>query len=87
MAAYLKASSNEKMYPDYLWVVGEAEKVEVMEPYCTHTADSTSKPTLMSFFPLQKAARHPAYQDPCCIGSTLTKKKVLRVKTPMALKA
>ena len=31
MVAYLKASSNEKMYSDYLQVAWEAEKEEAME--------------------------------------------------------
>ena len=32
MVAYLKASTNEKMYSDYLQAVREAEKEEAMEP-------------------------------------------------------
>ena len=35
MVAYLKASSNEKIYLDYLQAAQEAEKVEVMEPSCS----------------------------------------------------
>ena len=54
MVTYLKASANEKMYSDYLQTVREAEKEEVMEPSCSQTANSTSKPKAMSFFPLQK---------------------------------
>ena len=54
MVAYLKARTNEKMYSDYLWAVREAEKEEVMEPSHSQTADSTSKPKTMSFFPLWK---------------------------------
>ena len=54
MVAYLKASSNEKMYSDYLQVVWEAEKEEAMEPSHNQTTASTSKPKVMSFFPLQK---------------------------------
>ena len=52
MVAYLKASTNKKMYSDYPQAVREAEKEEVMEPSCSQTADSTSKPKAMSFFPL-----------------------------------
>ena len=54
MVTYLKASTNEKMYSDYLRVVREAEKEEVIEPSCSQMADSTSKPKMMSFFSLQK---------------------------------
>ena len=54
MVAYLKASTNEKMYSDYLWAMREAEKEEVMEPSHSQTANNTSKPKVMSFFPLQK---------------------------------
>ena len=54
MVAYLKASSNEKMYSDYLWAVQEAEKEEVMEPSCNPPAASTSRPWVMNFFPLWK---------------------------------
>ena len=32
----------------------EAEKEEAMEPSCSQTANNTSKPKVMSFFPLQK---------------------------------
>ena len=52
MVAYLKASTNEKMYSNYLWVVREAEKEEAMEPSCNKTADNQNKPKAMSFFPL-----------------------------------
>ena len=54
MVAYLKASANEKTYSDYIHAAGEAEKEEVMEPSCSQTVATTSKPTAMSFFPLQK---------------------------------
>ena len=54
MVAYLKVSTNEKMYSDYLQAVREAEKEEAMEPSCSQTADSTSKPKAVSFFPLWK---------------------------------
>ena len=67
MVAYLKATINEKMYSDYIWAAREAKKEEAMEPSCSQTADSTSKPKAMSFFPLQKLkgtqpARTPAVQ-------------------------
>ena len=51
---YLKASANEKTYSDYLWAAREAEKEEVAEPSHSQTTDKTSKPKVMSFFPLQK---------------------------------
>ena len=43
MVAYLKASTNEKTYSDYLRAVREAEKEEAMEPSRSQTVDSTSK--------------------------------------------
>ena len=52
MVAYLKASAGDKVYSDYLHVAWEAEK-EVMEPSCSQTVDSTSKPKVMSFFPYE----------------------------------
>ena len=67
MVAYLKASTNKKMYSNYLQAVREAEKEEAMEPSHSLTADSTSKPKAMSFFPLwklkgTKPGRPPAVQ-------------------------
>ena len=53
MVAYLKASSSEKTYLDYLQAVREAEKEEAMEPSCNHMANNPTKPKTMSFFPLQ----------------------------------
>ena len=52
MVAYLKASTNEKMYSDYLWAVREAEKEEVTEPSHSQAGDSTCKPKVTSFFSL-----------------------------------
>ena len=52
MVAYLKANTNEKMYSDYFWAVMESEQEEVMDPSHSQTADSTSKPKVMTFFPL-----------------------------------
>ena len=54
MVAYLKASTNEKMYSNYLQAARETEKEEVMEPSCSQTADNMSKPKVTSFFPLPK---------------------------------
>ena len=54
MVAYLKASTNEKTYSNYLWAVREAEKEEVMEPSHSQMAENPTKPKMMSFFPLQK---------------------------------
>ena len=54
MVAYLKASTNKKTFLDYLQAAREAEKEEVMEPSCSQTANNTSKPKVMSFFPLWK---------------------------------
>ena len=52
MVACLKASTNEKMYSDYLLVVREAEKEEAMEPSHNWTVDNQNKPKVTSFFPL-----------------------------------
>ena len=52
MVAYLKASGNEKMYSDYFWVAWEAEKEEAMEASHNPPKASTSRPRVMSFFPL-----------------------------------
>ena len=54
MVAYLKAIANEKTYSNYLQAAREAEKEEAMEPSHSQTTDKTSKPKVMSFFPLQK---------------------------------
>ena len=50
MVAYLKASTNKKVYSNYLWAVREAEKEEAMELLCNHMADNQTKPKVMSFF-------------------------------------
>ena len=44
MVAYLKASTNEKMYSDYLQAVREAEKEEAMEPSHSQIHDLRSQP-------------------------------------------
>ena len=54
MVAYLKASADEKTYSGYLHAAQDAEKEEVIEPSCSQTMESTSKPKAMSFFPLWK---------------------------------
>ena len=54
MVAYLKASTNEKTYSDYLQAAREAEKEEAVEPSCNQTIENQTKPKMMSFFPLQK---------------------------------
>ena len=57
MVAYLKASPHEKTYSDYLWALKEVEKEESMElshNLCSEAIDSTVKPKMSSFFPLQK---------------------------------
>ena len=51
MVAYLKASTNEKTYSNYLWAVREAEKEEAMEPSHSQTADNSTKPKATSVFP------------------------------------
>ena len=54
MVTSLKAITNEKTYSDYLWVVWEVEKEEMMETSWSSATASTSKPRAPSFFPLQK---------------------------------
>ena len=64
MVAYLKTSANEKMYSNYLWVAREAEKEEAVEPSHSQTTDKTSKPKVMSFFPLWKLKGTQATKAP-----------------------
>ena len=52
MVAYLNASTNEKTYSNYLRAVRQAEKEEAVEPSHSQTTDNTTKPKVMSFFPL-----------------------------------
>ena len=54
MVAYLKASTKEKMYSDYLQAAKEAEKEEAMEPLHSQMADNPTKPKVTNIFPLQK---------------------------------
>ena len=54
MVAYMKASTNEKTYSNYLQAVREAEKEKVMEPSHNWMTDNQTKPKVTSFFPLQK---------------------------------
>ena len=92
IVVYLKASTNEKMYSVYLQVVREAEKEEAMEPSHSWAADSTSKPKLMSFSPYE-SWKAPSLLGPLLYGWHIWKKivptrqRVLRVKTPMELRA
>ena len=57
MVAYLKASSHEKTYSNYLQAAREVEKEDSMElsqnPQ-NQVIDNTAKPKTTSFFPLQK---------------------------------
>ena len=53
MVAYLKASTNEKTYSDYLWAARETEKEEAMEPSHNQTTDKPNLPEAMNIFPLQ----------------------------------
>ena len=64
MVAYLKASTNEKTYSNYLWVMREAEKEEVMEPPHIWTANNQNKPKVMSFFPLWKLKGNQPVKTP-----------------------
>ena len=50
MVAYLKASTNEKKYSDYLQSVRKAEKEETIEPSHSQTTYNTTKQKAMSFF-------------------------------------
>ena len=88
MVAYLKASTNEKTYSDYLHAVREAEKEEVMEPPHSQTANNTSNAMVMSFLPLQKLKGTQPTKTPAVHVAYLKRraptKEVLRVKTLMA---
>ena len=57
MAAYLKASLQEKIYSDYLQAAREADKedsMEVSQRPQRQATYNTAKPRMTSFFPLQK---------------------------------
>ena len=54
MVAYMKASTNKKMYCNYLWASREAYKEKALEPLHSWMADNQPKPMATSFFPLQK---------------------------------
>ena len=71
MVAYLKASTNKKTYSNYLQVVREAQKEEVMEPSHSQTADNPTKPKVMSFFPLQKLKGSQPVKTPTEWGAHL----------------
>ena len=69
MVAYLRASTKEKTYFDYLWEVREAEKEEVMETSHSQMADNPTKLKVISFFHLQKL-KGTQPKDPCYMGGT-----------------
>ena len=71
MVDYLKASTNEKTYSNYLQVASEAEKEEMMEPSHSQMADNENKPKVMSFFPLQKLKGTQPVKTPCSMSGTL----------------
>ena len=67
IVAYLKASTNKKMYSNYLQAAREAEKEEVTEPSCSQMVNNPTKPKAMSFFPLwqlkgTQPVKNPAVQ-------------------------
>ena len=66
MVAYLKASANEKTYSDYLHAVWEAEEEEAIEPSCSQTVVTTSKPMAMIFFSLWKCKGSQPTKTPLC---------------------
>ena len=55
MVAYLKVTTDEKTYSDYLWAVWEAEGEEAVGTSWSSATASTSKLRAISFFPLPKA--------------------------------
>ena len=73
MVAYLKASSQEKSYSDYLWAAREAEKEDSMELSRSprnQTTNNTAKPRITSFFPLQKLkGTQPAPKTPTVLSA------------------
>ena len=83
MAAYLKATPDEKTYLDYLHAAHKVEKEETMEPSHDHTADSLAKPKAMSFFPLRKLKGTQSLK----MKRPLMMKKALIVRILMALMA
>ena len=93
MVAYMKASTNEKTYSNYLWPVREAEKEDAMEPLCNQMAENQTKAQgdEPSFLDERWKAPSPLrpLQDRCCTWKSmaLTKKKVPRVMTPMEFRA
>ena len=88
MVAYLKVSTNEMIYSDYLWAAREAEKEEAMEPSCSQMADNQPKPKAMSFFSLQKLkgtqpVKTPVVQVAHLRQDSTDKERVLRVPTQL----
>ena len=65
MVAYLKASSNERMYSNYLWAAQEAKKGGSDGTILQSPTASTSKPLAMSFFPLWKLKCNQPATTPC----------------------
>ena len=78
MVVYLKTSTNEKMYSDYLHAAPEAEKEEAMEPSCSQTVATTSKPLAMSFFPLWTLKGSQPTKPPLCRQHILRKRMLTR---------
>ena len=66
MVVYLKASTNEQTYYDYLQVVQEAEKEEAMEPSHTRLwpVQASPKQIASSLYGSLKAVSH----GPFCMG-------------------
>ena len=59
IVAYLKATTNERTYLDYLWAVREVKKEEATEISQSSTATSASKLKATSIFPLWKLMGSP----------------------------
>ena len=92
MVAYLKATTNEKTYPYYLWVAWKVEKEEAMETFWRSALASTSKLRATSFFPLWKLkgsqlAIPPSMQMAHLEEKVLMRQKASMVRTWMASKA
>ena len=84
MLAYLKASSNEKMYSDYLSVAQEAEKEEAMEPCCNPPTANTSQPQWWASFLCRSSKAVSQLWPPLHRWCTWRKRAI--AKTQMALK-
>ena len=89
---YLKASTNEMIYSDYLQAVREAEKEEAMEPSYSQMDDNATKPKAMSFFSLQKLKGTQPVKTPAVWvvhfkEDGVDKERGVRVMTPMESRA